>query len=1076
MADPDVQLEPHQDNPQLLDPYLSDFVPRLRDAFLVFLRAKPRTTAPLDTKLLVPLSRAICRLLYTFCKIRGEKVIIQFLSTDTAHIELILSAIEKESLDATTDNSADSSIDTYSQLKDTWGWEEQYVTLLWLSLLIMNPFDLDSISSSGTVKPDMPYGITLPPDVTGIPLRAIPLAIRYLVSPGKASEAAKRLLVRFAMRKDMQASRVSRSLMQWAISSLRTLPGAANEIESDHYYLGILSFLAGILRASEDSTDLDPYLWDIHEIFQGASATKLLATSVARKVSIKLQRSLCALVLRNPDIRDSDVMLNDIIGFFLETLSDPSTPVRLASSKALSVLASKMPPSMAAEIIEEVLASLKKDVATNDVVMINDGSQIERFDLSGVNPSEWHGLILALSHLIYRRSPPAGMLSDIISALLLGLSFEKRSPSSGSSIGSNVRDAACFGIWALARRYTTEELQAVTNVSSNLVYDQSQSSTIQSIATELVISASLDPERNIRRGCSAALQELIGRHPDTITESITLVQMVDYHAVPLRSNAMLHVALKSAKLAKPYWSGISQGLLSWRGVGDLDASTRRLAGATFANVFWSTAGKFDKPWTRLVGVIHGLKSRLQMLKVREVDERHGLLLCMASIIDRMKYQPSIENTARHSDISSVIISLLQDADRSVYRRPDLIAEGSSQLINAYLHIFRCEVAEIPDTDAIKHISSSLISTAILTLPSATPNISVSNQNTELIDLAKSLLSKWLRRDEPDVIEAASNATVNLLVSISNDQKHSMISDLVGVISESRRGQDKGVLSVLLVAYPIAGFLQPAIIHAVRNYWNKGNDIESRVTVLQSLSKSVFASRIDFADIISEGLDDYTTNARGDVGSLVRIEAVKVAGALWKDRVISWENSESAIFSAIFGKVLRLGSEKLDRVRIEAQKSIGYLVHPSHPGLVKVILLSLLSADFPRKKTIEELPPSSREYFSYLLNLKKHGSVLTAEYNDQWFPDLIEGYVTSADSGSEDLIRASRAALAEYCEAQNQHTEHVCGTLFIVAKRNMKNDRVLVPTLEVMAFLFDVRIMQKSSTKYTFHCDNFVFPC
>jgi tubulin-specific chaperone D len=139
-------------------------------------------------------------------------------------------------------------------------------------------------------------------------------------------------------------------------------------------------------------------------------------------------------------------------------------------------------------------------------------------------------------------------------------------------------------------------------------------------------------------------------------------------------------------------------------------------------------------------------------------------------------------------------------------------------------------------------------------------------------------------------------------------------------------------------------------------------------------------------------------------------------------------------------------------------------------------VSLLSADFSRKKTIEELPPSSREYFSFLLNMRTHGSVFTAEYNDQWFVDIIEGYVTSADSGSEDLIRASRAALAEYCEVQSQHLDHVCETLFVVAKRNMKNDRVLVPTLEVMAFLFDVRIMQKSSTKYTFHCDNFVFLC
>jgi len=77
-------------------------------------------------------------------------------------------------------------------------------------------------------------------------------------------------------------------------------------------------------------------------------------------------------------------------------------------------------------------------------------------------------------------------------------------------------------------------------------------------------------------------------------------------------------------------------------------------------------------------------------------------------------------------------------------------------------------------------------------------------------------------------------------------------------------------------------------------------------------------------------------------------------------------------------------------------------------------------------------------------------------------DLFEGYVGSADTGSEDLVRASRAALADFCEAGN--TDRVSSTLFAVMKRNIDNDRILVPTLEAMAFLFDVQILQQSSLK------------
>jgi hypothetical protein len=91
---------------------------------------------------------------------------------------------------------------------------------------------------------------------------------------------------------------------------------------------------------------------------------------------------------------------------------------------------------------------------------------------------------------------------------------------------------------------------------------------------------------------------------------------------------------------------------------------------------------------------------------------------------------------------------------------------------------------------------------------------------------------------------------------------------------------------------------------------------------------------------------------------------------------------------------------------------------------------------------------------------------------QWRLELFEGLVSSADTGSEDLIRVSRAALADFCECKilsgkKLHDQidpkgFVCESLFEVAKRNISNDKVLVPTLEVMSFLFDAGIMQQSN--------------
>ena len=161
---------------------------------------------------------------------------------------------------------------------------------------------------------------------------------------------------------------------------------------------------------------------------------------------------------------------------------------------------------MASEVIEAVLGALNQNVLW--VKDKSNPSAPPTKDITAVDPLEWHGLMLTLSHLLYRRSPPAENLSDIIHALLMGLSFEKRNPA-GGSIGSNVRDASCFGIWALARRYTTFELLQVQTKSVLVARGHDPTASIlQVVATELVVTASLDPAGNIRRGASAALQEL----------------------------------------------------------------------------------------------------------------------------------------------------------------------------------------------------------------------------------------------------------------------------------------------------------------------------------------------------------------------------------------------------------------------------------------------------------------------------------------------------------------------------------------------------------------------------------------
>ncbi len=144
----------------------------------------------------------------------------------------------------------------------------------------------------------------------------------------------------------------------------------------------------------------------------------------------------------------------------------------------------------------------------------------------------------------------------------------------------------------------------------------------------------------------------------------------------------------------------------------------------------------------------------------------------------------------------------------------------------------------------------------------------------------------------------------------------------------------GYFAALTVAYPILSTVDASSSsHADRNLlcdalltrWAGDRDVDIRVSILQSLTQSELLRQnaVAFLDLIVEGLDDYTTNARGDIGSHVRLEAIRTVKSLWKD--LDSQSAEDAslqeVISRVFLRVLRLSAEKLDRVRVEAQSAL-----------------------------------------------------------------------------------------------------------------------------------------------------------
>lgn len=717
-------------------------------------------------------------------------------------------------------------------------WEEKYVMLLWLSHLLLTPFHLESISSleAGDVQNAVDR-FQISQNLPSV-VRMITDCVKYLGSPGKEREAARLVLVRLVLRPDMRDFQLLDSFMEWALSHFQATD---NPPLSIYAYIGILSFLNGIF-ASNEKTAAAPYVTSVFEVIQEIVAQESLisreifSSALGRKLLVKIFRSITLQALRSdssslPSDRPNLVeeVLEVTVDQLLTFLADKDTPVRCAASKALSAITIALEPSLATDIVEAIVGSLDEnvlweDATTGQVVGHDDIQSVKpgflKRNLTAVSPLRWHGLVLTLSYLIYRRSPPAEQLSSILNSLILALGFEQRS-SSGSSIGTSVRDAACFGMWALARRYTTAELLAVNISAINVVKERaSSSSLLQIISCELLAAATLDSSGNIRRGASAALQELIGRHPDTVVQGIPLVQIVDYQAVSLRSRAMLEIAVDAARLDEIYEQSIISGLLGWRGVGSPDAPSRRSAASAIGLI--AASGDQEK----MASITEKVCQNLKTLQARQIEARHGLLYALAMIIreagaqstrhprSATRLQPKLTD---HWNIFKSVCSLSYKDLKVSASRSDVTAEAACILISALS-------LEAYHVDAVRQDHGHLPS-------------------PENLDSCINILNWSLLLTEDNVVKVSSSTAKDLFQILDVDRREALVQSWatpLRKVDASSGGNSDMLVGYLAALGAVAHHVSPAtvmhtILDALLCQINASRLMTSRVAAVKSLS-------------------------------------------------------------------------------------------------------------------------------------------------------------------------------------------------------------------------------------------------
>ncbi|EPS32540.1 hypothetical protein PDE_07500 [Penicillium oxalicum 114-2] len=1022
-------LEPFQEWPQLLDPHLQKLLPTLVDAFLAYL-VKHRgeygsqpTQGPRKVDF-YPLPRAISRLLYTFCKVRGVKVISRFLNNEPKYLGSMLRAfVEWDNLNHVGMDSDMIGLETKSLQ-----WEERYVMLIWLSHLLLAPFDLVSLSSDDIPVPfdNLDKFGRISAHTPMVAKSLLSLATHYINASGKEREAATALLARLVLRGDMQALGFLTESMNWAFATIN--PAEEKQLPSVYSCIGILSFIAR-LAGSGHMEDLAPLLQTIFNetlnIVQGIAHVSTVAqtSALARKTVVKILRNVTTMALTlaergNGNMTDETLsnILEEAVDHFLNALADKDTPVRFAASKALSVITLKLEPEMGAEIIEAVIGSLGENILFEK----EDGTLITPFEarragltllkrnLSGVDAQRWQGLMLTLSHLLFRRAPPNEQLPEILQSLVAGLGFEQRS-STGSSAGTGVRDAACFGVWALSRKYLTSELQSLQRQTIPALSGVVEVEVLQKLAVELVCSACVDPSGNIRRGASAALQELVGRHPDTITQGIPLVQAVDYHAVARRSRAMIDVSKATACLDQMYWGPLIESMMQWRGICSPDAESRRHAAQAIGVL------SKQQSFSTIRIVLERLLSKLPQIPRSEVESRHGCLLAFAATVDiylsEWKSLPGLRNSQEAEAISSQIVKLWEifvspfgptDNDLTLQSfRPELTSEASARLIASL-------------SQAIRSIG--------LPAPSG-----------PILDRVLHILSLCVSRRDDTSIETASEALSTLFPLLDRQKQDDTVQGWISHLRSSSklptgRGQ---ILAIGAVYKQLEGFksLQDKIVSEILRSSGQEELIEKRVAAVSCLSANILPHTVvveEIAENVLNYLNDYTTDRRGDVGSLVRVEAVNAASLLLRSG--SPLAPTSPLVKSLVGCLCRLSSEKLDK---KANGSSKY----EHFSNV-----------------------SSQGYFEQLLSL----------YKVEWLRQpLIQGLATSATAGADGLIRSSRSALIQVLVSHDSTDQqalltNILNDLATVLGSNIQDDRYAIPVVDLLGFLIDSFVVPDQS--------------
>uniref|UniRef100_A0A9J8CC74 Tubulin-specific chaperone D n=1 Tax=Cyprinus carpio carpio TaxID=630221 RepID=A0A9J8CC74_CYPCA len=986
-----VIMDRYQEQPHLLDPHLEWML----NILLEMIRNEKSP----------PLMVHLCfKFLYIISKVRGYKIFMQLFPHEVSDVLPVLDLLCRQ------------------DPKDTETWETRYILLLWLSMTCLIPFDLSRLDGHLSTDPGL--------NRESIMDRILAVAKSFLRVSDKSRDAASVLVSKFVTRPDVKLKRLG-DFLDWCLTTI----SQTSEITMEGTVTldGALQSLAQLFKHGKR----DDFLQYAPTVLQCLNQKRIAESNQAtlRKLGVKVVQRLGLTFLKprlakwryqrgsrslavnlaqssvtgsveatKTDLEsvsqeeDYDIPedVENIIEQLLVGLKDKETIVRWSSAKGIGRVTGRLPKQLADEVVESVLECFSFQETDN----------------------AWHGGCLAFAELGRRGLLLPSRLSDVVPLIIRALTYDEKR--GACSLGSNVRDAACYVCWAFARAYEPSELKPYVN----------------QIASALVIATVFDRNITCRKAASVNILSPQGTFP----HGIDIVTAADYFTVGNVNNCYLTISVYIAGFEE-YTKSLIDHLVHMK-VNHWDGVIRELATKALHNL----TAQAPEYMANTV-----LPQLLPMATGLDLHRRHGAILACAEITHALYEIATQKNSWVTDFLSSDTIEGLKNIHQKLSDRKQYRGFGGELMRPAVCGLIeKLSLSKMPfKDDPVITGWQWLIDDSLKNLHLFSSGARRGIQDSALSALAA--LCRQYYQVEPGVAN----------VEMQDQLVSQYLSALMSPEVLTRCGCALALGS--LPPFMIRGKLQkilPGLQAACKVVQKAESQTEARRDAATAMSQVCVAVGVCAQGspdrVLCEGnirpvyeallgcMNDYSMDSRGDVGAWVRAAAMS---SLMDVTLLVVASAPELLSSDLVQRMMcclvQQAAEKIDRYRAHAGTVFLRLLHSIDPAVPHIP---------HREELLSIFPPETGNSLNWNAASQAFPHITQLLRLHQYQYHTLLGLTVSVGGLTESTVRYSSQSLFEYLKGIQQDAtvlQQFGDTLLCIFRDNLRNDRVSVPLLKMV---------------------------